>query len=85
MNASTVAVAQLVVAAIETIGKIASVGAEHAPAALAAIRAVIATLREGLDGKLSAQAVLTQIETLQQQLESNDAAAIAELRARFGQ
>lgn len=76
-------IAQLTEAALETIGKLAHVGEDQAGAALAAIRGVIAALKDGDSGKLDAQAVLTRIETFRDELAGNKAEAIERLKSRF--
>jgi len=81
MNA--IQMAQCAEAALGIIEKLAKLGGNQAEAALAAIRGVLSTLREGFDGKLAPQAVLMQIENMQTSLAENDEAAIAELKARF--
>jgi len=75
--------AEAAIGALETIEKLTNVGGDKAEPALAAIRGVLAALREGFDGNLSAQGVLLQIESLHAAIASNDAAAIAELAKRF--
>lgn len=85
MNARTMLqMGEAAVGALETIEKLTHVGGDKAVAALAAIRAVLDTLKQGFEGKLSAQAVLTRVEEFHEHITTNDAAAIAELRKRFG-
>lgn len=84
MNARTwLQMGEATVGALETIAKLTNVGGSKAPAALAAVKAALHTLDEGFAGKISPQAVLSQIEVLHHQLENNDAAALAELVKRF--
>lgn len=72
------------VGALETIQKLTNVGGDKAEAALAAVKAALHALDEGFAGKLSPQAVLSQIEAMHHTIENNDAAALAELQKRFG-
>ncbi len=77
---SWLAMGQAAIEAIEVIGKIADIGGDHA---LPAIRAALKALSAGFAGKMSPQAVLSQIESLQSQLASNDADAMSELDKKF--
>jgi hypothetical protein len=52
-------------------------------ATLEAIKAALKAIRGGVDGDLSPQAVLIQLESLHEQLAANDAAADAGLSKRF--
>lgn len=73
----------VVIDGLEAIEKLTHVGGAKADAALAATRAVVVALREGIDGTTSPQIVLAQIESLHDALAANDAEALAALHARF--
>lgn len=81
---SILAKGELVAGALETIQKLTGVGGPKAEAALVAIRAVLATLDEGIIDKVSPQAALAQIEAMHKAIEHNDEIVIAELMKRFG-
>lgn len=74
---------EVAVGALEAIEKLTHLGGPKAEAALVAIRAVLSALDDGFDGKVSPQAALSQIESLQHAIAQNDATVIAELVARF--
>jgi hypothetical protein len=52
-------------------------------ATLAAVKAAVTALREGVDGKTSPQVVLSQLESLKESLAENDAAADTALDRKF--
>lgn len=54
-----------------------------AEAAIAVVRAIVASLRKGLDGKVSAEAVELEIGGFRDALKRNDDRALDELRKRF--
>lgn len=84
MNARTwLQMGEATIGALETITKLAHIGGDKAPAALAAIKAALHNLEDGFAGKVSPQAVLSQIEALHHMVETNDAEALAELHKRF--
>jgi hypothetical protein len=56
---------------------------EKALAALAAIKSIATTLLDGLEGKTSPQVVLSHLESLQESLRGNDAAADAAIDRKF--
>lgn len=85
MNTKTaLQMAGLAIDGLQVIQSMSRVGGDKAAAALAAIDKVVATLRDGLDGKASPQAVTGEIDALFAALVGNDEAADAALKARFG-
>lgn len=68
---------------LEVIQSMTRIGGDRAADALAAIDRVVASLRDGLGGKASAQAVANEIDALFNGLAANDAAADAALAERF--
>jgi hypothetical protein len=76
--------AEVAVGALETIEKLTNLGGPKADAALIGIKAVLDSLKDGFDGKASAQVVLSRIETLHAAIEANDLEALAEIQKRFG-
>lgn len=84
MSARTwIQMGEAVVGALETIEKLTNVGGDKAEPALAAIRGVLAALREGTEQNVSPQAVLLQIESLHNAIAHGDDAALAEVLKRF--
>lgn len=84
MNAKTaLSMAALAIDGLEVIQAMTQVGGPGAAAALAAIDKVVKSLKDGLDGVASPQAVANEIDALKASLASNDAAADAELREKF--
>lgn len=69
---------------LQVIQGMTRLGGDKAAAALAAIDKVVASLKDGLDGKASPQAVSGEIDQLFAELVGNDQAADAALKARFG-
>ncbi len=69
---------------LDVIQGITGIGGLPADKALAAIGKVVATLREGMNGKASAQAVSAEIDALFQSLAGNDERADADLKEKFG-
>lgn len=76
--------AEVAIDGLEVIQAMTKIGGDKAAAALQAIDKVVSTLRDGLDGVASPQTVVLELDALRAQLLSNDAAADAALRARFG-
>lgn len=68
---------------LELIQGMTGVGGDRAAAALRAIDKVVATLRDGIDGKTSPEIVARDLDALRAQLLDNDAEADAALKARF--
>jgi hypothetical protein len=72
---------------LEAIESLTHVGGERAEIALAAIRAVLLTLKEGFAGTAKPEDVRARIESLQQSfihsLAENDENALADLRKKF--
>jgi hypothetical protein len=85
MNAKTaLQMAGLAIDGLEVLQAMTKVGGDKAEAALQAIDKVIATLKEGMDGKASPQAVSGEIDALFLALAGNDEAADQALRTKFG-
>ena len=85
MNLKTaLKVADLVVDGLDVIQGITRIGGDDAAKALAAIDKVIATLKEGMNGTASPQAVSAEIDALFVSIASNDNAADAALKKKFG-
>lgn len=76
-------VAETLVGGLETLQKLSHVGGDKAETSLAAIRAALDALGKVTAQKVTPQAALAHIESLHAAVEANDAAAVAELHARF--
>lgn len=74
----------VVVDGVQVIQGMTKVGGDRAEAALAAIDKIVSTLRQGIDGVATPQAVAIEIEALRASLVENDAAADVALREKFG-
>lgn len=84
MNAKqALAMAGLAIDGLEVIQAMTRLGGDKAQAALQSIDKVIATLKEGMDGKAPQQAVSGEIDALFIALAGNDEAADQALLARF--
>ncbi len=68
---------------LDVIQGVTGIGGLPADKALAAIGKVVSTLREGLNGKASVQAVSAEIDALFQSLASNDERADEALKEKF--
>lgn len=75
--------AGLAIDGLEIIQGMTKIGGDRAAAALRAIDKVVASLRDGLDGIASPQAVANEIEALRNSLTANDAGVDAALRDKF--
>lgn len=76
--------AGLAIDGLEIIQGMTKIGGDRAAAALKAIDKVVTSLRDGLDGVASPQAVANELDALRNSLAENDAAADAALREKFG-
>ena len=76
--------ASLAIDGLEVIQGITRIGGDTAANALAAIDKIVATLKDGLAGKASPQAVALEIDQLFAAIAGNDAAADSALRDKFG-
>ncbi len=74
----------VVLEGLDAIAKITKFGGGKAEEALIVARAAVETLRAGLDGKMTPQETLAQIEALHAELAGNDTAADKALREKFG-
>ena len=63
----------------------AATASAKSDAAIGLIRAIVSSLRRGVEGKVSADAVALEVEALRDALESNDGRALDALRKRFDQ
>lgn len=85
MNArDALKVADIALDALDALERLTHVGGDGAVAALAAIRGIVHSLQEASSGAISPQTALTQIEALTSALATNDTAADAAARAKFG-
>lgn len=76
-------VGETLVGGLEAIEKLTHLGGDRADAALAGIRGVLHSLREGIESKASPQEILAEIESLHAAVAENHADALAELKKRF--
>ena len=76
--------AEVAVEACAAIEKLTGIGGDKAEEALAAVKSVIATVKAGFAGEMTAQEVLAHIETLHERLAANDAAIDELARQKFG-
>lgn len=76
--------AGLAIDGLELIQSLTGVGGDKAAAALRSIDKVVASLRDGLDGKTTPDVVAHELDALRASLLNNDDAADAALRDKFG-
>lgn len=75
--------AGLAIDGLEIIQGMTKIGGDRAAAALKAIDKVVNSLRDGLDGVASPQAVANELDALRNSLAENDASADTALREKF--